>query len=150
MKAITLTQPWATLVAIGAKRVETRSWSTLYRGRIAIHAAKGFPAEARMLLAERPFSTYLGDQRGIDLPRGAIVAVARITSVKVTMGRVPSSFVDPRCPHEFEFGNYETGRSAWFLDDVRKLEQPIPCKGALGLWDVPADIAACIEEVPRG
>lgn len=41
MKAITLTQPWATLVAIGAKRIETRSWATRYRGPLAIHAAKG-------------------------------------------------------------------------------------------------------------
>lgn len=38
MKAITLMQPWATLVAIGAKRLETRSWSTNYRGPLAIHA----------------------------------------------------------------------------------------------------------------
>jgi activating signal cointegrator 1 len=41
MKAISLTQPWATLIAIGAKRIETRSFSTSYRGPIAIHAAKG-------------------------------------------------------------------------------------------------------------
>ncbi len=39
MKALTVWQPWATLVAIGAKRIETRSWSTSYRGPLAIHAA---------------------------------------------------------------------------------------------------------------
>lgn len=39
MKALTLWQPWASLVALGVKRIETRSWSTRYRGRIAIHAA---------------------------------------------------------------------------------------------------------------
>ena len=44
MKAITLTQPWATLVAIGAKRIETRSWRTFYRGPLAIHAGKTLPA----------------------------------------------------------------------------------------------------------
>ena len=38
MKALTLYQPWATLVAIGAKKIETRSWPTKYRGTIAIHA----------------------------------------------------------------------------------------------------------------
>ena len=41
MKALTLTQPWATLVAMGAKRIETRSWTTNYRGPLAIHAGKG-------------------------------------------------------------------------------------------------------------
>lgn len=40
MKAITLWQPWASLLACGAKGYETRSWATSYRGQIAIHAAK--------------------------------------------------------------------------------------------------------------
>lgn len=40
MKVITLIQPWATLVALGEKKIETRSWSTNFRGRIAIHAGK--------------------------------------------------------------------------------------------------------------
>lgn len=43
MRAISLLQPWATLVALGAKRRETRSWPTRYRGPIAIHASKGMP-----------------------------------------------------------------------------------------------------------
>lgn len=43
MKALTLTQPWASLVALGVKSIETRSWATNYRGPIAIHAAKGHP-----------------------------------------------------------------------------------------------------------
>src|SRR3954451_22243677 len=45
--ALTLTQPWATLVAIGAKQIETRSWGTSYRGWLAIHAAKGYPDAAK-------------------------------------------------------------------------------------------------------
>ena len=47
MKALTLTQPWATLVAISAKKIETRSWCTHYRGPLAIHAAKGFPKHVK-------------------------------------------------------------------------------------------------------
>ncbi len=43
IRGLTLTKPWATLVALGHKRIETRSWSTVYRGPIAIHAAKGLP-----------------------------------------------------------------------------------------------------------
>ena len=39
MKALTLHQPWASLIAIGAKKIETRSWATSYRGPLAIHAA---------------------------------------------------------------------------------------------------------------
>jgi len=39
VKTLTLSQRWATLVALGAKRIETRSWRTSYRGPLAIHAA---------------------------------------------------------------------------------------------------------------
>lgn len=40
MKAISLWQPWASLIAAGVKSIETRGWPTNYRGQIAIHAAK--------------------------------------------------------------------------------------------------------------
>jgi hypothetical protein len=42
MKAITTLQPWASLIACGAKKIEIRSWATRYREKIAIHAGKGF------------------------------------------------------------------------------------------------------------
>jgi hypothetical protein len=45
MKAITLYQPWAMLVALGKKQIETRSWKTDYRGPLAIHVAKKFTKE---------------------------------------------------------------------------------------------------------
>lgn len=38
---LTLTQPYATLVALGAKQFETRDWGTRYRGALLIHAGKG-------------------------------------------------------------------------------------------------------------
>src|ERR1700722_19135273 len=59
MKALTLTQPWATLVSIGAKRVETRSFRVSYRGSLAIHAAKGFPKWAQETCYEQPFLRVL-------------------------------------------------------------------------------------------
>jgi hypothetical protein len=40
MNAISLWQPWATAIALGSKRIETRPWATAYRGPLAIHAAK--------------------------------------------------------------------------------------------------------------
>lgn len=44
MKALTIRQPWASLIAAGVKTIETRSWSTKYRGPLAIHAGKHEPA----------------------------------------------------------------------------------------------------------
>jgi hypothetical protein len=45
VKALTLWQPWASLVALGVKSIETRSWSTSYRGPLAVHAAKRKPEQ---------------------------------------------------------------------------------------------------------
>jgi hypothetical protein len=61
MKVLTLSQPFATLVAIGAKKIETRSWSTKYRGPLAIHAAKTIPREYKSLCnwMVEPFASVL-------------------------------------------------------------------------------------------
>lgn len=40
MKAITIWQPWAMLIALLEKGNETRGWPTKHRGPLAIHAAK--------------------------------------------------------------------------------------------------------------
>lgn len=81
MKALTLTQPWASLVGCGVKRIETRSWSTNYRGELAIHAAVGLPAAAKRLCDTPVFANPLGKAMGWPaerlsrrLPLGAIVA----------------------------------------------------------------------------
>jgi len=55
VKALTMTQPWAMLVALGENSIETRSWSTKYRGALAIHSAKAFPKEARALCEQEPY-----------------------------------------------------------------------------------------------
>lgn len=44
MKTLTIRQPWASLIAAGVKTIETRSWSTRYRGPLAIHAAEATPS----------------------------------------------------------------------------------------------------------
>jgi activating signal cointegrator 1 len=149
VKALTLTQPWATLIAVGAKKIETRSWSTPYRGRIAIHAAKGF--------------TSIGGKRGFQeqcevpsfrwgltsaekpLPLGAIVALADLVDVKMIDMKLRASVLARPTP-EIEFGDYESGRFAWFLENVKALPIPIPCVGHLSLWDVPEDLLDSLYE----
>jgi len=61
MKALTLTQPWATLVILGVKRIETRGWATPYRGRIAIHAAKGWHRDDIEFAFDTEIERELGD-----------------------------------------------------------------------------------------
>lgn len=155
MKALTLTQPWATLIAIGAKRIETRSWATDYRGPLAIHAAKGLaPVGGKRGLAEQcrepAFFSYLDRYSAsfyLDgseaLPLGKIVAVAKLVNVRrIDVALRAQVLSQTRTPSEIEFGDYTSGRYAWFLEDVKSLGKPIECKGALGLWDVPDDLCA--------
>lgn len=76
IKAISLWQPWASLVAAGVKRHETRHWSTDYRGPIAIQAAKTIDtAGAPDLLCQQ----VLGPFWPKDVPTGVVVAIAELT-----------------------------------------------------------------------
>jgi hypothetical protein len=156
MKALTLTQPWATLVAIGAKRIETRSWSTNYRGPLAIHAAKGFPKWAREFTTDPVCYEAVRyhrapterDQRPADLlaayPLGYMLATTRLVNV------LPTEVIDcennafgvslePLSAQERAFGDYSPGRFAWLFEDVRELKAPVLATGALGLWEWKCD-----------
>jgi activating signal cointegrator 1 len=139
MKAITLTQPWATLVAIGAKQIETRSWTTTYRGQLAIHAAKGFPEYAQAVCLQEPFRTVLMEQTNIkiiwsrinkrtDFPLGAIVATCELVAIKPAHA---ISISDQECA----FGDYSFGRYAWMFVNIQALPEPIPMRGMLGIWE---------------
>lgn len=169
MKALTLTQPWATLIALGAKTIETRSWATTYRGPLAIHAATGYGKGGmkahKALCGEEPFCSVLnaackahydaldksiGVLRAMAehpfMPLGAIVATCELVTIAEIMsdclwttrggklikgGRMPLPDEPGR-----SFGDYTPfGRYAWILTNVHPLPEPIPAKGALGLWD---------------
>lgn len=152
MKALTLTQPWATLVAIGAKKIETRSWSTEYRGPLAIHAAKKFPRSAKDLCFEQLFSkTLLGAKLPWgriftlpDLPLGAVIATCELIGVdqfgpwineRNPMLWGKGKYTYELTEQERAFGDFSFGRYGWFLANVKPLPEPIYVKGALGLWE---------------
>lgn len=145
MKALTLWQPWASLVAIGAKRIETRSWATKYRGPLAIHAAKAFPKSARELCGKNPFSEALFGPNGytsnFDLPLGAVIATCRLADcLKILEIKDGTVYLEKRHiflakENEYVFGDYTPGRYAWILENVRRLPEPIPAKGFQRLWN---------------
>jgi hypothetical protein len=148
-----MTQPWATLVAIGENSIETRSWGTRYRGPLAIHAAKGFPRDARELVRLSPFRQALarhGYPDAAALPLGAVIAVAALDDV-MRFDRKSLSEVRSRArrgelpPHEADFGDFSPGRYGWILKEVRPLSEPIPARGMLGLWELPRELETAIE-----
>lgn len=141
MKAITIWQPWASLIAIGAKRIETRSWPAKYRGPLAIHAAvrpwKQNPKDE----TDRSIGLTLWEtglyHEAKDLPYGAVIATCRLVDcMYITMKH---HIEEP----ERSFGDYTIGRYAWILECIRQLEKPVPVKGRQGLWnwDPPEGIA---------
>lgn len=137
MKALPLWQPWAQLVAIGAKRIETRHWPApqyLIGQRIAIHATK--TRRELWVCDAEPFKRRLGDA---DLWFGAIVATAVLLRCSaMTEERIAATRrLDP---DEVAFGLWQPGRYAWALADVRALAEPVPFTGRQGIFDVPDEL----------
>ncbi len=137
MKAISLLQPWATLVVMGVKTIETRSWATQHRGAILIHASQG---KAGSIFAyESPFKKYIPDFK--KLPFGAIVGQASITDVvRVENLELTDEIINRLTMEERAFGDYSEGRYAWILEDEKQFDNPIPARGTLSIWEYPDSI----------
>ncbi|HBP1419642.1 MULTISPECIES: ASCH domain-containing protein [Pseudomonas] len=118
MKALSIRQPWAWLVANGHKDIENRDWATNFRGRFLIHAAKGMTRDEYE--EARDFAAY----NGVTIPapheleRGGIVGEASIIGC-----------VD-RCNSLWFFGRY-----GFELADAKPLPFQ-PMKGQLGFFEV--------------
>ncbi len=137
MKALSLYQPWATLVVIGAKRIETRSWRTSYRGAISIHASSSRRNQARLLAYQKPFATWLErfEINPMELPFGAIIGTVKLFDCIPITGGVPSLPLEIwDAELEILLGDYSPGRWAWLLMDPQRLPQPVPCRGKMGLY----------------
>lgn len=137
MKAITIYEPWASLIALGQKKIETRSWPTKYRGPLAIHAGKTVRSEFLNLAWQEPFYSalkplhkhHMDGRRGIGYHFGCVIAIAELMDcVEVRPDNVPSG------PERY-FGDYTRGRFMWVLRDVKRLKKPIPARGYQGLWE---------------
>lgn len=147
MRVITVIQPWATLIAIGAKRFETRPRRTHVRGPLAIHAGKKVDVEA---CNREPIKSALAAHgyTADNLPTGAIVAtseleecweISRCLRGDVVLEKDGGNTMreDPIGKREEAFGWYDDGRHAWELADVQLLAKPIPAKGQQGFWNFP-------------
>jgi len=123
MKALSLTQPYAEIIRVGIKKIETRSWKTNYRGRIYIHATSGKPVKDPALMD-------LVKEK--DLDYGKIICSANLVDcVEMT----PEFIEEVKKNHdEYVAGIYEVGRYGWILEDVQPVE-PFEIKGHLGLWE---------------
>jgi hypothetical protein len=133
-KTITLWQPYATLIALGLKKFETRSWHPGNRLRpgevLMIHAAKRKLSAYEKRLMNSVLIKPVLEQHGItidNLPMGAIGAATKFIDAH------PTEAVDPRGVEKLA-GNYKVGRFAWELELVRCPAEPIPATGKQRIW----------------
>jgi len=141
IRALTVKQPWAWAIASAGKTVENRGWETRYRGLLAIHAGKAIDREGlddpRILQAICDRAFQIGDAPS---RQGAVIAVAELAGC-----HGPDDCRGTCSPWAV------SGRYHWNLFDARPLPEPVPCRGALGLWRLPADVEKAVRaqlEVP--
>lgn len=140
MKAITIKQPWATLIALGEKQFETRSWKTKYRGPLAIHAGKSVDKEACEEMWIKDVLAEYGIKSWKQLPTGVILATTELKECyEVELNFCDNAVCLKDGPTlnglEVKFGYYDEGRYAWHLTNLEVLTDPIPAKGQLSLWE---------------
>jgi activating signal cointegrator 1 len=134
-KALSLLQPWASLVVMGLKKIETRSWQTAHRGTLLIHASLG--RKGKILCSEPPFSKYIADFD--TLPFGAIIGQVQLEEiVPVESLFYTDEKLNALTLEEKAFGDYTKGRYAWMLSEPLVFDDPIPVKGGLSLWEFKA------------
>lgn len=172
MKALTIRQPWASLIALGIKQVETRSWSTKHRGRIAIHAGlrdgfmagqygRGHSSDSNALWRlKNPFDLREGED-GFDVigtaPLGVIVATAELVDcVRVDelaavgpatgWSRRSSLSLDLYAvgDDQIPLGDFEAnvGRWAWLLGDIKPTTERCPFCWGQGTPHSPLSVEA--------
>jgi len=134
MKALTVLQPWAWAIAAGHKRIENRTWATSYRGPLVIHAGR----DHRLMAPGIQFLRGVGIERPLldGLPFGAIVALAELVNCVRYDDQTTALHDDP----------FAEGPVCWVLDNVVEVE-PVPYRGAQGLFDVPDDVVDRLRRV---
>lgn len=139
MKALTIWQPWASLIIEGWKPREFRSWaapSSVVGSRIVIHAAKR-PMRAAEL---RDIMEYVVSRDGVldgILPAANDLlerAWRREVELPMSAGLGVATLGQPRIIDR-DATTGETPRYAWPMIDVEKWSRPVAAKGAQGFWD---------------
>lgn len=151
MKALTVWQPWATLIAIGAKPYEFRGWAVpgaIVGRRIGIHAGARAVrrAELQDLLArlDGPDAWITGLKPDLAvpllrralrepdiLPRAAVLCTGVIGAARRAF-EIVGEFGGPRIN---DSDRDEHANFAWPITDIELLLPPVEARGAQGFWN---------------
>lgn len=143
MKAITIKQPWASLIVHGIKDIENRNWRTNHRGRVLIHAAgshgRKFSVDLTDAQTKAAFATIAGETMFGNMPFGSIIGSVEIVDCVINY---PSIWAEKTENYTFgmnpKIHENITGKKVvynWVLANPILFPEPIPAKGKLSLWE---------------
>lgn len=158
MKALTIWQPWASLIMVGAKPYEFRHWDYRRREprlegqRIVIHAgarpvslAEVADLLRRLERASGGLELDHGTALKVDLARQLLVRVYAAHSaapiLPLRCGLGTATLCTPRRPSDLFRGRiadstrFEHQNWAWPLTDIQPFDAPVPARGLQGFWD---------------
>ena len=130
MRALTIHQPWAWLIAEGIKDIENRRWETKYRGPLLIHSGKSRRSMKNGLSFANMAPGAVAVPDAYHLKFGKIIAVVELVDI-----------VQNDASYWAESGCFN-----WKLSNAKRLDDPIDCRGHMGLFDPPENIMKKIKE----
>ena len=132
--AFTCTGPYAILILYGIKRMENRSaWPEPREGRAAISCSKSFCKEE--------YGQFIA-WASVSLPPEDFEKLPAWREVKDWPGKVVG-VCDYKARQRREAEQWDEGYSYWWdLSNVMRLPEPIPCRGNVGMWQMPPELAA--------
>lgn len=140
MKAISIRQPWASLIVLGIKDIENRTWATRQRGTVLVHASKGMTRDEHADAIEFAVEAIRNDPRNAGATKIRTLRELGFAFDDLQRGGVIGTVDIVDCVSRSE--------SPWFVGDygfMLRNPKPLafqPLKGALGFFDVPDDLAA--------
>lgn len=162
---LSVRNPWAPLITVGLKAVENRTWTTSYRGRIAIHASSRAPMidQYERFIKQPPmlqpqyveqFRRYLDEQFDprdeANQIRSAIIGTVEITGVvdswadDFDIHKLP---MQPGCElGPWLWADPGSSRYLWLLARPCAFESSISCDGKLNLWTLGAELEELVAE----
>jgi hypothetical protein len=147
VKALSIRQPWTAMIVHGQKRIENRSRRTNHRGLVALHASGKDRWDPSGQYSDVVYEQWrhLGwsgvpNRDSERIVYGAVLGVAEIADV--CDARLNPLFTDER---RCDCGRWAASSQAhWHLVNVTPLPEPVPCRGALGLWTLPDEVEAAV------
>ena len=123
MKSLSLKQPFAELIVKGDKKIELRKWNTKFRGEFYIHASQN---------PDKKAMKRFGFER---LPLGCIVGKATLVDVKKYENQEQHSK-----DKDLHLASVFWGNHGFVLENPKRLDKSVLCKGKLNFWEFNDDI----------